>query len=90
MGTGPDPPSINVCGSKKVWAFFRTLETFLKFIQSKSVLRIRYVYHGFRIVIFISRIPDPTTAPKEEEEKKNCCPTIFTQKFVMKLSKILV
>jgi hypothetical protein len=36
-----------------------------------SVLRIRYVYPGSRILIFYpSQIPDPKTATKERVEKK--------------------
>ncbi len=41
------------------------------FLRFSSVLRIRDVYPGSRILIFIhprSQNPDPTTAPKEEGE----------------------
>jgi hypothetical protein len=36
-----------------------------------------------------SRIPDPTTAPKEEEEKKKICPTIFSAINIINLYIIL-
>jgi hypothetical protein len=47
-----------------------------------AVLRIRDVYPGSRILIFIhpgSRIPDPTITPKEGGGWGEffCCPTIF-------------
>jgi hypothetical protein len=41
-------------------------------MAKKQALRIRDVYSGSQILIFIhpgSQIPDPTTAPKEEGEK---------------------
>jgi len=48
-----------------------TCMTQIFFIRFSSVLRIRDVYPGSRILIFIhprSRNPDPTKAPKEEGE----------------------
>jgi hypothetical protein len=44
--------------------------------ELNSVLRIRDVYPGSRILIFThpgSQIPDPKTATKERGEKKICC-----------------
>jgi hypothetical protein len=50
-----------------------------RLIMYYSVLRIRDVYPGSRILIFThpgSRIPDPKAATKERGEK-NCCHTFF-------------
>jgi hypothetical protein len=46
-------------------------------VELYTVLRIRDVYPGSRILIFYpSRIPNPTTVAKEEGEK-NFCSTFF-------------
>jgi hypothetical protein len=50
------------------------------FFHFNTVLRIRDVYPGSRILIFThpgSRIPDPKTVPKEIDENKFCYHTFF-------------
>jgi hypothetical protein len=64
----------------------------------KLVLRIRYVYPESLILIFIhlgsripnpgSRIPDPTTATTEEEEKKFVVQPIFGAINITKMKKL--
>ncbi len=76
--------------SSQIFSAQTLLHTFLYFMQLRPVLRIRDVYLGSRILIFIhpgldlgSRIPDPTTAPKEEGEIF-VCHTIFVATNIIK------
>jgi hypothetical protein len=62
-------------------------------LSLKAVLRIRDVYPGSRILIFVhpgSQIPDPKTATKERGEKKLVVLSFFVATKITKLNIILI